>query len=127
MNVIDQGHIFELATYNGDACYDRPARLLTFMKRSGPGSPGNVGSFPGTNCQEVIRALISRVTYLDAQKPCAENEIIINSLRSALWAFEVRAARRRNATLSTHETNIEYAATCDVCGHIDCNEFHLRS
>lgn len=119
MKVIDPGHSYELQTYDGTG-----AQPLVFMKREGPGYPFNVGHYPGTNCQEVMRALIDRVTYLDRQVPCAENQIALAGLRSALYAFEIRAARRHKRELPTFGAEVECAATCDVCGHIQCGQNH---
>lgn len=116
MKTIDNGHIFELDSYDGG----EPVRL-TFMKREGEGYPYNVGSHPGTNCQEVLRALISRTQYLNAQVPALWNKIIIAALRSALWAFEKRAAERHGRDLKGGVTlGIEDIPTCRICGHIQC-------
>jgi hypothetical protein len=49
----------------------------------------------GTNCQEVIRALIDRVKHMDGILPCQENSEILRHLRLALSAFETRAIRRK--------------------------------
>lgn len=49
----------------------------------------------GTNCQEVIRALIDRVQVLDEEKPWAGNQAIVTNLRLALAGFEARALLRK--------------------------------
>jgi hypothetical protein len=49
----------------------------------------------GTNCQEVIRALIDRVQFLEKQKHWQGNEEIITHLRAALALFESRAIQRK--------------------------------
>jgi hypothetical protein len=49
----------------------------------------------GPSCQEVIRALIDRVKFLDGQKRWAGNDEIIYHLRMALAGFESRAVQRK--------------------------------
>lgn len=117
MRCEDPGHDYRLDVYDGPANMEW---ALTFMKREGAGYPGNVGSYQGTNCQEVIRALIDRVKYLDRQIEAPENEIVLASLRSALWALEVRAARRHKVQLLPTRYEIEAMPTCRVCGHVVC-------
>lgn len=120
MERIDEGHDYLLASFDGNW----PQRL-TFMKREGEGYPFNVGSHPGTNCQEVLRALIDRVKYLDRQIQCAANVSIIDHLRLALRDFELRAAHRHGRTLPLFElSEIELQPTCAGCGHIGCNGTH---
>jgi hypothetical protein len=121
MRVLDAGHKYLLRNYD---CQSGEAQTLVFMKREGEGYPGNVGHYAGTNCQEVIRALIDRVLYLDGQIDCAENQVALAGLRSALLAFELRAARRHGRELALDGPNIEQAFTCRVCGHIDCQQDH---
>lgn len=116
MHAIDPGHLYSLDVFDGE---DGQRALLQFVKREGPGYPFNVGHGPGTNCQEVLRALIDRTEYLQRQIPSAENIVILNSLRSALLGFEIRAARRHGRELEVGES-IEAMQTCDQCGHIGC-------
>lgn len=102
-----------------------PAQTLVFVKREGLGYPGNVGHHPGTNIQEVLRALIDRVKYLNKQIPDSRNYTVIDALRESMWALECRAAERhdrfdkfiRNFDLSIIETY----SFCHKCGHIGCN------
>lgn len=125
MKTIDPGHAYLLDSYDGG----QPVRL-TFVKREGEGYPFNAGHHPGTNCQEVIRALIDRVKYLQEQIPCEENQQIINNLRSCLWEFERRAAKRhgRASVLPWQEgyqaIPIENQPTCTGCGHVGCEGNH---
>lgn len=114
MRELDPGHVYDLVVYDGAG-----SQRLTFMKREWSGYPGNVGSYPGTNCQEVIRALIARTKYLDQQIPCPENKAIIESLRSAIIAFEQRAAHRHKRIVFFSDL-IEDVPTCGTCGHIGC-------
>ena len=121
MQVIDAGHEYELQSYDGEQ-----VNRLVFMKREGEGYPFNVGHHAGTNCQEVLRALIDRVKYLQKQIPCEENERILGYLRSALWQFEKRAALRhgRDSVFPWSHLYqpipIEDQPTCKACGHVGC-------
>lgn len=139
MKVLDPGHMFALQQLDTDvpSVYGDP---LIFVKREGPGYPGNVGHYAGTNMQEVLRALISRVKYLQTQIPCGENERMIEFLRRALFQLELRAAKRHGRSVATlglqhiaddaHEQplyslrGIEDAPTCTGCGHIGCTGSH---
>lgn len=121
MNVVDPGHAYLLNVLDGDK-----AQPLVFVKRQGPAYPGNENSYPGTNLQEVLRACIDRVKYVDSQLPCDENKLVLGHLRHCIRLLEVRAAMRhgrdvdmfdyRNRTMSTVET----MPTCPECGHIGC-------
>lgn len=100
MQVIDPGHTYKLDFYDtdpSDTLEDRMdhylMRTLVFVKRSGPKHPNNTSSYPGTNCQEVLRALIDRVLFLDNQVQCWHNKFIIFGLRLALYMFELRNAQ----------------------------------
>lgn len=73
--------------------------MLTFVKREGSRYPGNVGHHAGTTSQEVLRALIDRAKYVNAQLPCAESEAVIGLLQSAMLLLEVRAARLKGAVI----------------------------
>ena len=79
MKILDAGHIYSLDSLDGNL-----EQTLTFVKREGEKFPFNSGSHAGTNCQEVLRVLIDRSEYLQKQKPCAETECIISSLKTAL-------------------------------------------
>ena len=89
MRVIDPGHEYMLECLDGNDYVH-----LKFVKREGDGYPGNVGSHSGTNIQEVLRALIDRVKYLDNQIPCENNKWILSHLRKSLQELEDRAALR---------------------------------
>lgn len=125
MKETDPGHRYLLDSYDGG-----DPLPLVFAKREGEGYPFNVGHHPGTNCQEVIRAVIERVKYLQKQIPCEENQQIINNLRSCLWGFEGRAAKRhgRASVFPWQEqyqpVPIELQPTCPGCGHIGCEGNH---
>lgn len=117
MRVIDPGHQYALAHLDGNC-----EELLTFVKREGDGYPGNVGHHPGTNMQEVIRALIDRLKYLQWQIPSPFNESAVFHLRAALRDLEIRAALRHGRTLDVivQQQYLEEYPTCRWCGHVNC-------
>lgn len=119
MKILDAGHKYELD------CIDGPVtQTLQFVKRVGSNFPFNHGDeICGTNCQEVLRALIDRVDYLQRQKPCAESEAISGLLKTALMLFETRAARNHGHTLAlTDLMQCVRDQPCVTCGHIGCEK-----
>lgn len=119
MKVHDPGHIYELENLD-DTGGKFPKVVLCFVKREGEGYPGNVGHHPGTNLQEVLRALIDRVEYLNSQIYDDSNLLVVNDLRNALWNLESRAALRHGRTLDIGIREIESHPVCTKCGHIGC-------
>lgn len=117
MKVLDPGHRYLLGTLDGHI--DHQVELI-FVKRYGPNYPGNVGSYAGTTIQEVCRALIDRLKYLDQQIPCPENKHAQHYLRAAIWQMEQRAAKRHGRTLDVDPFTIEELETCPKCLHIGC-------
>jgi hypothetical protein len=116
MLVLDPGHRYRLNTLDGFA-----EVVLQFVKREGKLYPGNVGTAPGTTTQEVLRACIDRLEYVNRQLPCAETEAAIGLLTSALFLLESRAARRHGRDLeATLAEIVEGKRVCKVCGHIGC-------
>ena len=100
---------------------------LTFVKREGEKYPGNVSNYPGTTTQEVLRALIDRIKYVDKQLLCRENKVVLDSLRQSINFLESRAHRLRGKVLLLtvdEYAKIEDIPTCDTCGHILCKEDH---
>ena len=71
MKVIDPGHSYLLRSYDGGG----PSRL-TFVKRCDPPEkyPGNWNAHPGTQIQEVLRALMERCQYINNQIPSEQTE-----------------------------------------------------
>lgn len=120
MKVLDPGHSYDLNTLDGFVPLLQSR--LTFVKRYGVGYPGNIGQYPGTTCQEVLRALIDRVQYLNKQIPSKWNTISVFCLRVTLFCFEKRAAQRHGVSLSVSVLKrIEKMATCTRCGHVACH------
>lgn len=115
MKVLDPGHRYALASIDGDA-----GQVLSFVKREGPGYPGNAGSHPGTTTQEVLRALLDRTLYVEAQISAPENALVLAHLREAILLLEQRAARRHGLPLETTAEGIEDLPACLRCGHVVC-------
>lgn len=119
MKVVDPGHEYELATLDG-----LPGDLerLYFVKRDDPPEkyPGNQGHNSGVIIQEVLRALIDRIQYLDDQIPDDLNMFAIAGLRSTFMSLEIRAHRRHDSVLPDLEEPIETYPACPTCGHIFC-------
>ncbi len=122
MKVIDPGHKYELD------CLDSPDPfILHFVKREGEKYPGNVGSYPGPTMQEVLRALLDRLDYVNGQVPTKENNYVRENMIDALWWLEERHARINNRTLKDMpiKASILLEPTCRVCGHVRCEE-HVK-
>lgn len=122
MKVLDPGHQYYLDVLDSMG----PGMVLTFVKREGENYPGNSGRHPGTTIQEVLRALIDRVKYLDNQIPHVRNSDTLRSLRRAIFDLEVRAAERHNRLHSFNRLvfnsilDIETIPVCQKCLHIGC-------
>lgn len=119
MRVLDPGHEYLLGSLDGG----EPVRL-TFVKREGEGYPGNVGHHPGTTIQEVCRALIERLEYVNRQIPCEEDTEAVGHLRDVIWLLEGRAAHRHGRLWpgDVAKGDIEHYAVCPECGHIGCDQ-----
>lgn len=121
MKVVDPGHIYLLNCLDGGG-----QEPLKFVKRMGEKYPGNKSAYPGTNIQEVMRALIDRLDYVHKQVPCNDNRSARHHLQMAMWFLEKRAAKRHGRELETPAFGIELLPTCPKCGHVEC-EGHRRT
>lgn len=121
MRVIDPGHEYLLRSLDEKEGETKNPNILKFVKREGPGYPGNVGHHSGTTTQEVLRALINRTKYVNDQIPDPRNHAVLFHLRSAIFELEIRAAERHDRLLPPFAIReIENQPTCDKCGHIGC-------
>lgn len=118
MKEVDPGHVYQLRLLDDD--YPDSYEELVFVKREGPGYPGNVGSHRGTTTQEVLRALIARTAYVDDQVRSVHNDFVTAHLRAAIWHLEARAAARHGREFDCLLEGIEVLSTCDKCNHIGC-------
>jgi hypothetical protein len=123
VRILDPGHIYMLDMLDIESDARHSTEMLMFVKREGPRYPGNRSHFPGTNCQEVLRALIDRVKFLDGQVPDPRNQPILRHLREALWLFESRAAQRYGRAFPPLDDfdPIEEEPACSGCAHIRCS------
>lgn len=132
MKVIDPGHLYELYQLDQpDDGHEDDPQILMFVKRVGPEYPGNEGpAHHGVTTQEVLRALIDRMIYVENQKPYDLNEDVIRQLRACLYYLEWRAAELRGEEIppwgpigEPHwiRYDIENEPTCSTCGHIRCS------
>lgn len=115
MRVVDPGHIYMLREL------DRNTEVpLVFVKREGPGYPGNKGHHPGVTLQEVLRALVHRAEYVNNQIFCEETTSAIEHLKEAIWELEARAASRHGRQFNYTADEVVVAGTCIKCGHVGC-------
>jgi hypothetical protein len=129
MTVEDPGHTYTVKNYDGHG-----DQTIRFMKRDATSHPdgcypGNEGSYPGTNIQEVLRVMIDRVKYLDNQIPCDENLSILDNLRRCLVLLEDRAAQRhgKDFPFLNLGDEVESIPTCEKCGHWFCGKHGTKA
>lgn len=96
MKVIDPGHMYELhqLDFSDYSVWDRRQITLQFVKREGSKYPGNVGHYPGTTIQDVLRCCIDRLMYVNEQDFHMANLFAMVDLKSAIYNLEVRATER---------------------------------
>lgn len=115
-SAIDPSHCYILNSIDG-----YKLNTLTFVKRIGENFPNNTGKgYAGTTLQIVVRVLIDRINYLQKQKWCVENYLIICLLRSVIWLLEFRAARRHGILLIKSPKTVTDTTICSKCGHTVC-------
>lgn len=113
MIVVMPGHVYDVQNVDGDGTQrvafvlrrDEEARLLPTGERD-----------EGILAQELLRVLIDRTLYLNAEAPCVENVGIVDRLRECLRLFETRAARRTIEALPMPELQ----DVCEECQHVLC-------
>lgn len=93
MKVIDPGHIYECDQIDGGS------QVITFMKRSSDAVTYEK-EWGGLQTQEVLRALIDRTKFVYEILPCKETDEALYHLRMALFLYEVRAYRRKQAKVN---------------------------
>lgn len=113
----DLGHLYELQSL--DNFESQPPVTLVFVKREGDKYPGNVGHHYGTNLQEVLRACLARLAYLDGQVQDDRNKIAAGHIGRAIYLLEQRAAERHGRKPPTPMESI-FSETCEDCGHVGC-------
>lgn len=118
MKVVDPGHRYRLHVLDTDGPNGFP---LIFVKREGPGYPGNVGHYPGTTIQEVLRACCDRLEYVNNQIPSPYTRSARRELKNAIFQLECRAAERHGRPRTFDNVDILDHAVCLLCGHVDCD------
>lgn len=92
MKIIEPGHVYKLSWLDGDDIHYKDGHWnseLIFVNRE-------TGSeHPGTQTQEVLRALINRTQHCDKCLRWDGNDRIIYHLRMALALHEARAIERK--------------------------------
>src|SRR5260221_9597426 len=117
MKCTDPGHRYELDVLDGQNMVSKHA--LQFVKRMGENYPGNESINPGVTIQEILRACIDRLYYVNNQIRCPASEAAIYNLRVAIWELEVRAKRIKQNTLNLPTIKeIESIPTLMSFGHI---------
>lgn len=114
MKVIEPGHIYALQNVDGDG-----EQIVRFVRRRDDEAmllPEQMRT-QGVLFQEVVRVLIDRINYLNAEAPCVENVEIMESLRRVIQLGEIRAARR---TIEKAPM-IERTDVCEICQHVLCH------
>lgn len=114
MRVLDPGHWYSLNMLDG------PGNVrIRFVKREGAGYPGNAGRYAGTNVQEVLRACVDRLGYLNNQIPDVETRRAMEHLIDAIHSLEVRAAKRHGRKPPGRDASV-FGPTCSRCRHVGC-------
>lgn len=88
MRILDPGHKYQLQDINSESS----SNTLIFYKDGSLNWDGE--NYAGTCNQEVLRALINRVKFLDLQLEHWVNNQIIHHLRNALILHEIRHLER---------------------------------
>lgn len=115
MRVEDPGHRFGLKML--DAKNSDNHWMLQYVKRMGAKYPGNKTEHPGTTIQEVCRAQISRLRYVNAQDPDANNDAAIAHEQWTIWHLEKRAFARHGKPFDLSPVDIETLPT-NSYGHL---------
>ena len=97
MKVLEPGHIYQLQHLESPG-----HETLTFIRRNSAAIT-HQSEHPGTNTQEVLRALIDRTLFLDDVLSAEETEDAVYYLRMALFTYEARAWRRKQQKLNKTE------------------------
>lgn len=119
MKVVDPGHTYELGQLDVGPYTEEP-HLLVFVKRSGPNFPGNFGHYGGTTLQEVLRAVVDRLKYVDNQLSSPYTQMALRHAKEAIYCLELRAAERHNRAVTFGVDGAVYGDCCAKCLHVGC-------
>lgn len=98
MKIIQPGHIYEFKNLDGET--QLPNRIIFVNREQGR-------QHPGTQTQDVLRALIDRTQHCDRCLRWPGNDLIIYHLRMALVLHEARALERKVEKGVLEPENIE--------------------
>lgn len=125
MKIVEPGHVYQLPHLES-----KGSERLTFIKRSSGAVDYSDAEHPGTNTQEVLRALIDRTKFLNDVLPCLETQDAVYHLRMVLYLYEVRAYRRKQAKLNKkagqHIDDIEPNAWRDGYDDVPFTEYEIE-
>lgn len=94
MNAVVPGHLYNLENADPGEAGSPTVQTLAFIrKESVDGVFKTVAN--GTTNEEVLRALIDRLQFLQAKATCRENALAITKLEEALMWLERRTADRK--------------------------------
>lgn len=113
MRVVTPGHVYDI--HNVDDPEQGTQRIRFVRRRDDDAKLRDVFT-PGILAQELLRVLIDRTLYLNAEAPCAEDVAVVKKLRECLRLYESRAARRTIEKLPMPEMR----DVCARCHHILC-------
>lgn len=92
MKVLTEGHLYEVASFEGS----EPQRIQFIHKESRfSGSAVLETVADGTTNEELLEVLIDRIKYLNDKFPCRENSIVITKLEESLMWLNKRTADRK--------------------------------
>ena len=90
MKIIEKGYIYEVSNFENS----KSSQTIRFICKEQRGDEF-VTVHDGTTNEELLLVLVNRLSYLNSIQSCVENEIAINSLKSALYALEIRNRDRK--------------------------------
>lgn len=118
MKIVEPGHVYDVENVDGDG-----TQRIMFVRRRDSAAKKLDTSTEGILSQELLRVLIDRTLYLNAEAPCSEDVEIVDKLRECLRLYESRAARRSIERLSMPERE----PVCATCGHIRCEHLQRKA
>lgn len=95
MNILTEGHKYELANFDNPSNRGQVIQFIEKRPSAYPDFPGEMELVSdGTTNEEVLAVLIDRLNYLNNKFPCRENSIAITHIETALLWLKERTANR---------------------------------
>lgn len=99
MNILTEGHKYELDHFEAYGLPGLPVQTLQFIEKVPVQLDSNTTELrtvnDGTTNEEVLRVLIDRMNYLQKKFPCRENAIVITKLEESLMWLNKRTEDRK--------------------------------